>query len=102
MKFNIHEYVKKHYENGDYNNAYSSYNSHSYTYKYKNVTRNKLSDFELGYAKGLSDKFNRFKFVSLKFLTRINKLFNGKLHEIIDYLEGYKEAYQKSSKGKKQ
>lgn len=59
--------------------------------------RNKLSDFELGYAKGLSDKFNRFKFVPLKFLIRINKLFNGKLHELIDYLEGYREAYQKNN-----
>ena len=59
--------------------------------------RNKLSDFELGYAKGLSDKFNHFKFVPLKFLIRINKLFNGKLHELIDYLEGYREAYQKNN-----
>lgn len=43
--------------------------------------RNKLSNFELGYTKGLSDKFNRFKFVPSKFLIRINKL---KMREIIE------------------
>lgn len=39
--------------------------------------------------------------VPLKFLICINRLFKGKLHEIIDYLEGYIDPYQKSSKGEK-
>lgn len=37
MKFNIHDYVKKHYENEDYNNAHLARNSHNYTYKYKSL-----------------------------------------------------------------
>ncbi|MFK5705268.1 hypothetical protein ACLHIM_02840 [Ligilactobacillus sp. LYQ112] len=98
MKINLHDYVKKHYESGDYDNAYSSYDSnqrrHEDTYKYDNVTRDETNDFDLGYKKGLSDSFNKFKFVPLKLLRWINQLFNGKLHEIIDYIEGYRKAYQ--------
>lgn len=98
MKSSIHGYVKKHYENGDYDNVYSAYDSnkhaYEYTYKYDNVNQNETSDFALGYKKGLADNFNRFKFIPLRLLKRINQLLNGKLHEIIDYIEGYRKGYQ--------
>lgn len=101
MKIKIHDYVKKNYENGNYDNAYSSYDSSQskceYTYEYDNVKENETNDFDLGYKKGTSDNFNRFKFIPLNLLKWINQILDGKLHEIIDYIEGYRKAYQKNN-----
>lgn len=91
MKSNLHDYVKKHYENGDYGN----YQKGSYEYHYENSEKNETDDYELGFQKGKQDKYNHFRFFPLKLTKKLDHFLRGKLHEIIRYIEGYRAAFKK-------
>ena len=64
MNSQLHDYVKKHYENGDYGN----YHDGKYEYHYENSTRDVRDDYELGFQKGKADRFNHFHFFPLKLI----------------------------------
>ena len=90
MNPQLHDYVKKHYENGDYGN----YHDGKYEYHYENSTRDVRDDYELGFQKGKADRFNHYRYFPLKLFKKLNQLFHGRLHEIVDYIEGYRAAFQ--------
>lgn len=90
MSNQLHDYVKKHYENGDYGN----YRNGKYEYHYENNVKNDMDDYDLGFQKGKKDRFNHFRFFPLNLLKKLNQLLHGRLHEIIDYIEGYRAAFK--------
>lgn len=92
MRNQLHDYVKKHYENGDYGNYHNG--SYQYEYHYENNVKDDRDDYEIGFQKGKKDRFNHFRFFPLNLFKKINLLFHGKLHEIIDYIEGYRAAFK--------
>lgn len=84
MLKNIHNYVKKNYEAGNYENAKVAYTS------WKKES-NQLSDFEMGVKKAQSDYKLRGLFSTYPVLTvgAVNKLFDDKALEISEFIRGY-------------
>lgn len=50
MRNQLHDYVKKHYENGDYGNYHNG--SYQYEYHYENNVKDNRDDYEIGFQKG--------------------------------------------------
>lgn len=78
---NIHNYIKNHYENGDY---YDFPNIHS---------ENSESDYILGYQQATYDyiKYKKFKRYPYFLITLVNHLIDNKLIEIVNFLKGYQD-----------
>ncbi|MBS9335690.1 hypothetical protein [Fructobacillus papyrifericola] len=82
---NLHDEIKKNYENGLYNRDYSYHSSFS------NEAKNETSDFVLGQKRFEEDKqrgrvHHWFSRPILKFMNRLTK---GRLTEILDFIDGY-------------
>ncbi|WP_429970897.1 hypothetical protein ACQW5G_07805 [Fructilactobacillus sp. Tb1] len=76
----FHDYVKKNYENSQYDNEYSKF--HDY---------NSNTDFNLGVKQAKDDFYSNkhFKIYPLYLIKLTNKLFNNRLYEIVDFISGY-------------
>lgn len=78
---NIHDYIKNHYEKGDYNDFSSTYSEYS------------ESDYDFGYQKATYDyiKNKRFRWYPYFLISLINMLIGNRLIEIVNFLRGYKD-----------
>lgn len=54
-----------------------------------------IDDYGLGFQKGRTVPFNHFQFFPLKLFKKINQFFYSRLHEIVDYIEGYWIAFKR-------
>ena len=77
----LHDYIKKNYENGRYNQNYNF--SHSPTAATQNCsTKKQSSDYNLGCQQAYTDYQNHHKF----------HLFQGRLNEIAAFIKGYNDT----------
>lgn len=76
----IHEYIKNHYEKGDYNDFSNAYSDSE-------------SDYDFGYQKATHDyiKNKRFRWYPYFLISLINILTGNRLIEIVNFLKGYKD-----------
>lgn len=89
----LHDYIKKNYENGRYNQNYNF--SHSPTAATQNCsTKKQSSDYNLGCQQACTDYQNHHKFhLYPQTLTSwLNRLFQGRLNEIAAFIKGYNDT----------
>ncbi len=88
--FRLHSYIKKNYENGNFqvNENYSD------SHNYQNTFKNSISDFNLGKRAALKDftANHKFKLYPVKIISMVNSLFKNKFHEIADFVTGYDQS----------
>ncbi|WP_049150225.1 hypothetical protein [Lactobacillus gasseri] len=96
MLKDIHDYVKKNYEAGNYDDAKAAYTS----WKTENNQQSNLSDFEMGIQKAQSDykKSGTFAIYPKLAIDVANKLFNDKAFEISEFIRGYNSEKEKIKK----
>ncbi|MBW1606015.1 hypothetical protein [Lactobacillus sp. Sy-1] len=96
---NLHDFVKKNYENGNYDFAKKNYENYNFSggipqgVNY-NMFRHQSKDFQLGYNQALNDYKirNKFKHYPVKLIYLINMLFNNRAIEIYNFVKGYSLA----------
>lgn len=83
----IHEYVKRNYEAGNYEDAKKAYAS----WEYEKNNQDSMTDFEMGVKKAQKDYSENGSFATYPKLAidMLNKLFDDKASEISDFIDGY-------------
>lgn len=96
---NLHDFVKKNYENGSYDFAKKNYENYHFSGEIPqdvnyNMFRHQGKDFQLGYNQALNDYKirNKFKHYPVKLIYLINVLFNKRAAEIYNFVKGYSLA----------
>ncbi|GEP23320.1 hypothetical protein [Lentilactobacillus diolivorans] len=92
----LHDYVKKNYEQGNYKDAeaqYKNWDNRNY-YDKKTQTQSKQSDYQKGYEQATQDfKNNRAFHRYPKEAVKIgNEITNNKLSEVSNFIAGYEKA----------
>lgn len=94
----LHDYVKKNYENGNYSRDYS-YHPNQRVNGQENSQDN-ASDYDRGVRQFYYDcehgKVRHWH--SYRLLFSFNKLLNGRLNEVTDFMEGYRAAFNEWKK----
>lgn len=83
----LHDYVKKNYEAGNYDNIKSAYTS----WEYEKNKQTSMTDFEMGVQKAQADYNQNGSFVTYPKLAIdiLNKLFSDKASEVSEFIDGY-------------
>lgn len=84
MMMNLHDYVKRHYMAGDYQEQASAYREND---------EKVLSDYELGYQQATYDheKGRTFRIYPYRVILLLNKISGGRLFEIVEFIRGYQD-----------
>lgn len=98
MMKDIHNYVKKNYEAGNYDDAKAAYTS----WKTEKSQQSNLTDFEIGVKKAQSDYKKNGKLAAYPELAIdvVNKLFDAKAFEISEFIRGYNSEKDQIKKGR--
>ncbi|CAK8054885.1 hypothetical protein [Eupransor demetentiae] len=86
----LHDYVKKNYEAGEYDEAQTAYQDWA-----KEKQSSKVQDdYQMGYEAAQSDydQGKQFKHFPAGLTKLVNKLSQDRAHEISEYIRGYQEA----------
>lgn len=96
MLENIHNYVKRNYEAGNYDDTKAAYTS----WENENNQRSNLTDFEMGVKTAKSDykKSGTFAVYPELAVDSVNKLFDGRALEISEFIRGYNLEKKRSKK----
>lgn len=87
----LHNQVKHDYETGLY--------QEQTTYYDKNSAKNKSSDYQLGYEQVLQDNHKqKQKYYSRRLILLLNWELSDRLHELVDFVNGYNDFYRKLEK----
>lgn len=83
----LHDYVKKNYEAGNYDDIKSAYAS----WKYEKSKQTSMTDFEMGTQKAQADYSQNGSFATYPevAIDILNKLFSNKASEIGEFIDGY-------------
>ncbi|KRL36653.1 hypothetical protein [Liquorilactobacillus uvarum] len=88
----IHDFVKNNYEQENF----QTYNEHNWSktdYSSKNCSyqQNNMADYQLGYQQAIQDykTQHEFRHYPEELAKLINKLTNGRVSEISEYIRGY-------------
>ncbi|KRM94864.1 hypothetical protein FC19_GL000123 [Liquorilactobacillus aquaticus DSM 21051] len=92
MMQHLHDYVKENYERGNfqtYNEPDWSKTEHSY--KNCSYQQNTSDDYQLGYQQARRDYETQhaFRHYPEELVKLTNKLVNGRVSEILEYIKGY-------------
>jgi len=96
MLKDIHNYVKRNYEAGNYDDAKAAYTS----WENENKQQSNLTDFEMGVQKAQSDYKKDGKFATYPELAIavLNQLFDDKASEISEFIRGYNSEKERIKK----
>lgn len=83
----LHDYVKKNYESGNYEDVKSAY----FSWKYEKNKQIRMTDFEMGVQKAQADYNQNGSFATYPKLAIdiLNKLFSNKTSEVSEFIDGY-------------
>lgn len=98
MMKDIHNYVKKNYEAGNYGDAKDAYTS----WKKVKSQQSHFTDFEMGVQKAKSDykKSEAFAAYPKLAIDVMNKLLDDKAFEISEFIRGYNSEKEQIKKGR--
>lgn len=96
----LHDYVKKNYEQGHYDDVKKDYQnwSQSHDYGQEGASTTSKTDFQMGYDQAMDDfKTGRpFRRYPDKLVDLGNSVFGNKLEELSAFIKGYREGQQHS------
>ncbi|GAP03382.1 hypothetical protein FPFC_061050 [Fructobacillus pseudoficulneus] len=93
---NLHNYIKKNYENGQYSRDYTYHGPYSHN---NSENDEKISDFKRGCEKYQQDKNNGHikSWYYAPIIRILNKIFVGKMQEVVDFIDGYQYEKKKNN-----